>query len=97
MRNTYHILVENLKGKDHSQYLGVDGRKECSLGKMVGNVWDGFLWLRIVPSGGILWFSYFAEHDFRVIYEVTSYGTAPSHPFSPRFNMEGSNIDMLRD
>jgi hypothetical protein len=25
MRSAYRILVENLKGRDHSEYLGIDG------------------------------------------------------------------------
>jgi hypothetical protein len=35
MRNAYTILVENLKGRDHSEDLGVDGKiiLEWILGK----------------------------------------------------------------
>jgi hypothetical protein len=35
IRNAYKILVESLKGRDHSKDLGVDGRiiLKCILGK----------------------------------------------------------------
>jgi hypothetical protein len=47
---------KNLKGRDHSEDLGVDGRiiLELILGKQGGNLWSGFIWLRIESSGGLL-------------------------------------------
>jgi hypothetical protein len=47
---------ENLKGRDHSEDLGVDGRVifEWILGKSSGKMWTGFIWLRIGTSGGPL-------------------------------------------
>jgi len=47
---------ENLKGRDHSEDLGVDGRKilEWVLGKQGGKVRNGFIWLRIGIVGGLL-------------------------------------------
>jgi hypothetical protein len=35
MRNAYEVLSENLKGRDHLENLGVDGKMilECILGK----------------------------------------------------------------
>jgi hypothetical protein len=46
----------NLKGKVHSEYLGVDGRiiPEWILGKWGEKLWTGFIWLRIATSGGLL-------------------------------------------
>jgi hypothetical protein len=47
---------ENLKGRDHSEDLGVDGRiiPEFFLGKCGGKVWTGCIRLRIGTSGGLL-------------------------------------------
>jgi hypothetical protein len=47
---------EKLKGRDHSEDLGIDGKKisEWILGKQDGKVWTGFIWLRIGTSGGLL-------------------------------------------
>jgi hypothetical protein len=47
---------ENLKERDHSENLGADGKVilEYILGKYGGNVWTGFIWLRIGTSGGLL-------------------------------------------
>jgi hypothetical protein len=28
MRNAYKVLVKNLKGRDHTEDLGVDGRRD---------------------------------------------------------------------
>jgi hypothetical protein len=46
----------NLMGRDHSKYLGVDGRimLEWILGKLRGKVWMGCIWLRTRTSGGLL-------------------------------------------
>jgi hypothetical protein len=48
--------MKNLKGRDHSLDLGIDGNiiLECILGKQDGKVWPGFSWLRIGTSGGFL-------------------------------------------
>jgi hypothetical protein len=48
--------MENFKGRDHSEDLGVDGRiiLEWISGKQDRKVWTGFIWLRIGTSGGIL-------------------------------------------
>jgi hypothetical protein len=50
------IRSNNLKGKDHSEDLGVDGKiiLERMLGKWGGKAWIGFIWLRIRTSGGLL-------------------------------------------
>jgi hypothetical protein len=48
--------LENLKGRNRLEDLGVDGRiiLECIIDKHVREVWTGFIWLRIVTSGGFL-------------------------------------------
>jgi hypothetical protein len=48
--------LENLKGRDHSEDLGVDGKitLEWILGKYSGKVWTGFIWLSIGTSGKLL-------------------------------------------
>jgi hypothetical protein len=40
--------LENLKGRDHPEDLGVDGRiiLECILAKEGGRLWTVFLWPR---------------------------------------------------
>jgi hypothetical protein len=50
--------LEKLKGRDHSEDLGVDGRiiLEWILGKYNGRVWTRVFWLRTGTSGG------FSEH-----------------------------------
>jgi hypothetical protein len=54
MRNT-KFLSENLKVRDHSEDLGLDGRiLEWILGKQDGRVWTGCIWLRIGTSGGFM-------------------------------------------
>jgi len=47
---------ENLKGRDHAEDLGVDGRiiLEWILGKYGGRVWTGLIWLRIGASDRLL-------------------------------------------
>jgi hypothetical protein len=54
MRTKFYSV--NLKGKYHSDELGVDGRMilDWILGKQGGKVWTGFIWLRIGTSGGVL-------------------------------------------
>jgi hypothetical protein len=50
------VWLESLKGKDHSEELGVDGRiiLQSVLEKKGGKVWNGFIWLRIGTSSGLL-------------------------------------------
>jgi len=46
----------NLKGRDRSEDLGIDGKiiLEWSLGKYGGKVWTGCICFRIETSGGPL-------------------------------------------
>jgi hypothetical protein len=46
--------LENLKGRDHSEDLSVDGKtiQELILRKQGGKVWNRCIWLRIGTSGG---------------------------------------------
>jgi len=48
----YKVLLRKPEGRDHSENLGVDGNiiLEWILGKLV----DGFIWLRIGTSDGLL-------------------------------------------
>jgi hypothetical protein len=48
--------LENQKGRDHSENLGVDGRiiLECIVCKFGGKVWTECIWLRIETSSGPL-------------------------------------------
>jgi hypothetical protein len=50
------LLLGSLKGRDHSEDLGVDGRMllKLILGKWVGRVWVVLIWLRIETGGGLL-------------------------------------------
>jgi hypothetical protein len=48
MRNIQNIWSENLKGRDHSEDLGVDGRIDWILEKCGGKVRTGCIWLRLV-------------------------------------------------
>jgi hypothetical protein len=56
MRIYTQFWSENLKERDHSEGLVVDWKiiLEQILGKYVGKVWTGFIWLRIGTSGGVL-------------------------------------------
>jgi len=47
---------KNLKGRDHSEDSGVDGKKifEWILEEQTGKLWMGFIWLWIETSGGLL-------------------------------------------
>jgi hypothetical protein len=53
MKNAYKILVENLKGRDHSEDLKADGRimLEWTLGKYDEKVWTEFMWLWTGTNG----------------------------------------------
>jgi len=53
---SFQILSENLKEKEHSEDVGIDGKiiLEWILGKWSGEVWTGLLWLRIGTSGELL-------------------------------------------
>jgi hypothetical protein len=48
--------LESLKGRDHSEDLGIDGRIILNfiLGIQVLRMWIGFVWFRIGSSGGLL-------------------------------------------
>jgi hypothetical protein len=50
------LWLENLKGGDHSEELGIDGKiiLEWILEKQSGKVWTGCIWLRIGTSVGLL-------------------------------------------
>jgi hypothetical protein len=57
MRNAYNILVGKLKGRNQSEDFGVGGKIIIIiliLGKYGGKLWNGFIWLRIGTSGGLL-------------------------------------------
>jgi hypothetical protein len=44
-----------MKGRDHSEDLGADGRRIVSVIKKWGQrAWIGFIWLRIRTNGGLL-------------------------------------------
>jgi hypothetical protein len=40
----------NLKGRDHTEDLGINREDE----KQSGKLWSGFIWLRIRTSSGLL-------------------------------------------
>jgi hypothetical protein len=48
--------VESLKGRDHLEDLGVNGKVilKLILKKKGGRMWTGFIWLRIGTGGGLL-------------------------------------------
>jgi hypothetical protein len=48
--------LESLKGRDHSEDLGEDGRiiLKLILKTWLGRVWTGFIWLRIGTIGELL-------------------------------------------
>jgi hypothetical protein len=49
------FYLENLKGRDHLEDLGVDGKiLEWILGKWGGKMWTGCIWLRTGNNGGPL-------------------------------------------
>jgi hypothetical protein len=47
---------ESLKERAHLRDQGIDGRMglEWILGRLVGGVWNGFVWLRIGTNGWLL-------------------------------------------
>jgi len=49
------FLSENLKGRDHFEDLGMDGKitLQWVLGKQSGKIWNRFIWLRIGTNGGV--------------------------------------------
>jgi len=48
--------LEDLKGRNHVEDLGVDGKVMLGwiLRTQSEEVWTGFIWLRIGASGGLL-------------------------------------------
>jgi hypothetical protein len=48
--------LENMKGRDHSEDLCVDGKITLKwiLGKLCEKVWTGFIWHGIVTTDGLL-------------------------------------------
>jgi len=56
MRNAYKIWSENLKVRDHFEYLGIGGRiiLEWILEKHDQKLWTGFMWISTGTSGRIL-------------------------------------------
>jgi hypothetical protein len=50
------FLTKELKGRNHSEVLGIDGRTtlEWMLGTYGGKLWTGSIWLRIWTSVRVL-------------------------------------------
>jgi len=49
------FCLENLKGRDYLEDIGIDGKIiKWLLGKH-SEVWTGYIWLRIGASGRLLW------------------------------------------
>jgi hypothetical protein len=55
MRSAY-MISECLKGRDHLEDLGIDGRIMLKLSQINRNrrVWTGLIWLMAVTSGWLL-------------------------------------------
>jgi hypothetical protein len=51
-----NFWLENLRGRHHSEDLGVDGRIKLKwiLGKRAWRVWIRLIWLRIGTTDGVL-------------------------------------------
>jgi hypothetical protein len=47
---------ENLKERDHLEDKGTEGSiiLECNLKQQAVRMWNGFIWLRVSPSGSLL-------------------------------------------
>jgi hypothetical protein len=49
MRNAYNILIGKLKGRDHSEDLGLDGRINIRLAfRQIG--WEGVDWFHLAQG-----------------------------------------------
>jgi hypothetical protein len=56
MRNSYKFLSENTNGRGKLGDLGIKGRIILKyILKKQGVKMTGFMWLRVVSSGGLLW------------------------------------------
>jgi hypothetical protein len=53
----HNAKLESLKGRDHPEDLGVDGRitLKYNLGKLVWWLWNIFIRLMTGTGGGLLW------------------------------------------
>jgi hypothetical protein len=56
MRNAYKIFVGKYEGKNHLEDISLGGKilLEWIMGEKCGKVLNGFIWLRIGTSGGLL-------------------------------------------
>jgi hypothetical protein len=56
IRTVYTVLLQNLKGRDHLEDLGVDGKTTLQwiLEEQDRKVWNGFIYLRKGSSGRLL-------------------------------------------
>jgi hypothetical protein len=73
MRNT-HIWSENLKGRDHFEYIGVYERIILKWTFTVGG-WIGFIWLWIGTSGWLLWIRWWNFGLYKKWSFLTSWAT----------------------
>jgi hypothetical protein len=51
-KNSQNVSLGNLKGRDRTEDVGVDGRitLEWILGEQSGKVWTGYIWFRVEIS-----------------------------------------------
>jgi hypothetical protein len=55
-RKVCRVLVRSPKERDDSEDRGLDGRVGSGwiLGRLIGGVWSGFIWLTTGTGGGLL-------------------------------------------